>query len=141
MKTAFADSLYWTAIVKPGDQWGDPAKAAKKSLGDAIVVTTDEVLTEFLTALSRGGPALRKMAVKMVRAIMDNPNVRVIPQARDGFLAGLNKYESRQDKEYSLTDCISMNVMETQGISEVLTNDHHFEQEGFVVLIKKVSGS
>jgi len=30
-----------------------------------------------------------------------------------------------------------MNVMESHGLTEVLTNDHHFEQEGFAVLIKK----
>lgn len=90
MKTVFADSLYWIAIVKPGDQWGAPAKAARESLGDAIVVTTDEVLTEFLAALRRGGPQLRKAGAKMVRAILDNANIRVMPQARDGFLAGLD---------------------------------------------------
>jgi hypothetical protein len=28
-----------------------------------------------------------------------------------------------------------MNVMDARGIREILTNDHHFEQEGFVVLI------
>lgn len=141
MRIVFADSLYWTASVKPGDQWSGPAKAARQRFGEAIVVTTDEVLTEFLAALSRGGPTLRKTAVKMVRAIMSNPNVRVMPQTRDGFFAGLSKYESRQDKEYSLTDCISMNVMESQGISDVLTHDRHFEQEGFVVLITKGLGA
>ena len=38
-------------------------------------------------------------------------------------------------KEYSLTDCISMNVMKTESINEILTNDHHFDQEGYDVLI------
>ena len=136
MKTTFADSLYWIAIVRPNDSWGPSAKAAREKLGEAILVTTDEVLTEFLAALGASGAALRQKAVKMVRAILANANVKVMPQARDGFLRGLQKYEDRLDKEYSLTDCISMNVMETQGISEVLTNDHHFEQEGFVVLMK-----
>lgn len=89
MKTVFADSVYWIAIVKPGDQWNGPAKSVRQELGDAVVVTTDEVLTEFLTTLCKGGPMLRKAAVKMVRAILDNPNVKVVPQTRDGFLAGL----------------------------------------------------
>jgi len=137
MKTVFADSLYWIAIAKPGDQWSRPAKAAKQGLGEAGIVTTDEVLAEFLNMLCPGGPSLRKTAVRMVQAILDNPNVKVVPQTRDGFLAGLQRYDARQDKKYSLTDCISMNVMKAQGISEVLTNDHHFEQEGFVVLVKK----
>jgi len=73
----------------------------------------------------------------MVRAIVDNANVRVIQQTREGFLKGVTLYEERPDKEYSLTDCISMNVMELHSLTEVLTNDHHFEQEGFNVLIKK----
>jgi predicted nucleic acid-binding protein len=134
MKTVFADSVYWITIVKPGDHWAGAAKSAKQSLGEAVIVTTDEVLTEFLTTLGNSGSILRKTAAKMVRAILDNPNVKVAPQTRDGFLAGLQKYDARQDKEYSLTDCISMNVMEAQKISEVLTHDHHFKQEGFAVL-------
>ena len=136
MKTVFADSHYWIAIVKPGDPWAESAKAARSSLGEAFIVTTDEVLTEFLAALSKG-EHMRKQAVKMARAILENLNVKVIPQTRDSFLKGLTFYENRSDKEYSLTDCISMNVMKAELLGEVLTNDRHFEQEGFTVLIKK----
>ena len=110
MKTVFADSHYWITIVKPGDSWAESAKAARSSLGEALIVTTDEVLTEFLAALSKG-EHMRKQAVKMARAILENPNVKVIPQTRDSFLKGITFYENRSDKEYSLTDCISMNVM------------------------------
>ncbi len=137
MKTVFADSLYWIAIVKPQDPWGEAAREAKKSLGDVRLLTTDEVLTEFLAALSGWGEKLREQAAKMVRAIISNPNVRVIPQSRDSFLRGLELYEQRGDKEYSLTDCISMNAMRSESIVEVLTNDNHFEQEGFTILMKK----
>ncbi len=73
----------------------------------------------------------------MVRAILDNPNVKVIPQTRDSFLKGLAFYENRSDKNFSLTDCISMNAMRAEALLEVLTSDRHFEQEGFTVLIKK----
>jgi predicted nucleic acid-binding protein len=73
----------------------------------------------------------------MVRSILENPNVKVIPQTRDSFLKGLTFYESRNDKQYSLIDCISMNVMKNESLVEVLTNDRHFEQEGYTVLIKK----
>ena len=135
MKTVFADSLFWIALVKPEDQWAKAAKTAKSNLGDVLIVTTDEVLTEFLTALSRG-KRMRKQDSKMVRTILANPNVKVVPQTRDSFLKGLTLYENRGDKEYSLTDCISMNVMKAESLVEVLTNDRHFEQEGFTVLIK-----
>lgn len=136
MKTVFADSHYWIAIVNPHDQWAEAAKDARALLGEALIVTTDEVLTEFLAAL-RSGKHMRKQAAKMVRLILENPNVKVIPQTRDSFLKGLTFYESRSDKEYSLIDCISMNVMRNKSLFEVLTNDRHFEQERFTVLIKK----
>ncbi len=69
MKTVFADSHYWIAIVKPDDPWAKAAKAARSALDEVFMVTTDEVLTEFLAALSRGEP-MRKQAAKMVRAIL-----------------------------------------------------------------------
>ena len=136
MKKVFADSHYWIALAKPRDQWEEAAKAARALLGEALIVTTDEVLTEFLAALS-SVKHLRSQAAKMVRYILENPNVKVIPQTRDSFLKGLTFYESRNDKQYSLIDCISMNVMKTESLLEVLTHDHHFEQEGYTVLIKE----
>ena len=136
MKTVFADSHYWIAIVNPGDPWTEAAKAARSALGEVFIVTTDEVLTELLAALSKG-EHMRKQAAKMVHVILENPNVKVVPQTRDSFLKGLTFYEKRSDKEYSLTDCISMSVMKAESLVEVLTNDRHFEQEGFTVLIKK----
>jgi uncharacterized protein len=73
----------------------------------------------------------------MVRAIMENPNVKVLPQTRDSFLSGVKLYEERSDKQYSLTDCISMNAMRAESLSEILTIDNHFEQEGFTVLMRR----
>ena len=137
MKEVFADTLYWVAIVKPDDPYAKGAKQAEEDLGEFITVTTDEVLAEFLTSLSKGGAVLRKIAANMVHAILDNPNVKVVPQSRDSFLKGLELYKNRTDKKYSLTDCVSMNVMKNKKISEALTHDHHFEQEGFKNLMKK----
>ena len=135
MITVFADTIYWVATARPNDQWKEPAQQARKALGNIRLLTTDEVLTEFLTSLSDGGEHIRRQAVQMVRAILDNPNVTVLPQSRDSFLAGMQLYEQRPDKKYSLTDCISMNAMKRVPINKILTNDHHFKQEGFVVLM------
>lgn len=137
MKKVFVDTLYWVAIVRPNDPWQAAAKRAKSSVGNVLMVCTDEILTEFLNALSPGGEYIRKKAVEIVKKILDNPNVKVIPQSRDSFLKGLELYEQRADKAYSLTDCISMNIMAKESITEVLTNDRHFEQEGYVVLINE----
>lgn len=136
MRRVFADTLYWIAVTRPGDQWSEPSRAARALLGRVHIVTTDEVLTEFVNALSEYGDWLRLLGVRAVHAILADPNTTVVPQTHDSFLNGLKLHEARRDKEYSLTDCISMATMAEHGITQVLTHDHHFEQEGFVVLIK-----
>ncbi|MGA2065871.1 MAG: PIN domain-containing protein [Thermoguttaceae bacterium] len=140
MRKVFADTVYWLATVKPGDPYEAPAREARQALGPCIMVTTDEVLCEFVTALRKGGPPLREKAVQTVKTILDNANVRVVHQSRDSFLRALDRFSRRLDKEYSLTDCSSMNVMEAEGIRDILTHDHHFEQEGYNVLIRKGRG-
>lgn len=45
-------------------------------------------------------------------------------------------YAARFNKGYSLTDCISMQTMRHLGVTDVLTNDRHFEQEGFRALFR-----
>jgi hypothetical protein len=67
---------------------------------------------------------------------MDSLEVRVTPQSRESFLGGLPLYRARPDKGYSLVDCISMYTMRKEGLTEVLTNDRHFEQEGFRALFR-----
>ena len=62
----------------------------------------------------------------------------MFPQSRDSFLAGLELYRARPDKGFSLADCISMQTMRREGLTEVLTNDRHFEQEGFRALFRGV---
>ena len=86
MKTVFVDTHYWIAVTRPDDQWRESAKAARTTLGPVLLVTTDEVLTEYLAALSGGGEVLRKLAVDAVNAIHKDANVRVVAQSRDTFL-------------------------------------------------------
>ena len=50
--------------------------------------------------------------------------------------AALALLRARLDKTYSLCDAVSFVVMRQYGINEGLTTDRHFEQEGFVRLLK-----
>ena len=135
MTTVFADTFYWVAVFQPNSSWREPAKRARESLGNVRLLTTDEVLNKLLAAMSKHGEHYRREAMREVRAILTDPNVTVLPQTRESFLRGLGRYEHRLDKEYSLTDCISMIAMKEKSVTKVLTNDHHFAQEGFEVLI------
>ena len=136
MRTIFADTFYWVSLANAKDDWHASVKRVSENIGSALLVTTDEVLSEFLTFYSSFGALWRRNVVAMVVAIRTNPNVRTLPQTRASFDAGLRLYRSREDKEYSLTDCISMEAMREHGLHEVLTNDHHFVQEGFSMLIQ-----
>ena len=136
MRLVFADTLYWIAVTKPADQYATRAKMAKAAVDDALVVTSDEVLTEFLNALSSSGPGVRSAGASIVGALMRDVNTRVIPQSRDMFLKALELFGDRLDKGYSLVDCSTMVIMRAEAIADILTNDHHFAQKGFNVLIK-----
>ena len=83
---------------------------------------------------AKPGRATRQRAKATVRRLLASPAVTILPQTRELFLAGLTLYEARPDKEYSLTDCMSMHMMRREGLTEVLTNDRHFTQEGFLIL-------
>jgi predicted nucleic acid-binding protein len=130
----FADTFYWVALLNPRDPFHARVASVNLGLGAARLVTTDEVLTEVLNWFSRSGPIWRGKATILVRNLHSNPDVDVLPQTRADFDAALALYEARPDKGYSLTDCRSMVALRALGISEVLTNDHHFTQEGFTIL-------
>ena len=55
------------------------------------------------------------------------------------FLEALALYEARPDKSYSLTDCLSMQVMRREGLTDVLTNDHTSPRKGFISSSRKSS--
>jgi hypothetical protein len=132
----FADTFYWAALTSVDDPANPRAVDASRSLGSETIVTTDEVLSEYLTFFARARPSIRERAGRIVIELFNNAKVRVIPQDRESFLSGLLLYRARPDKGYSLIDCISMQTMKREGLSRVLTNDHHFVQEGFQALLR-----
>lgn len=136
MRAAFADTLYWVAFANPSDQWHPQAVMICQDQQITRLVTTDEILAEFLTQFSSMGPRLRLKAVALVEAILADPSVQVIPRSRDSFQAGLKLYESRPDKGNSLADCVSMNSMRALGLTDALTFDEHFVQKGFRALFR-----
>lgn len=135
MRNVFADTHYWIALASPNDEWHEAAESVGTRLGITRLTTTDEVLIEFLAYFSSKGSYWRETALRLVKMTMANPNVTVVQQTRDSFNSGLGLFEQRFDKAYSLTDCISMQTMRQQNLREVLTHDHHFTQEGFIILL------
>jgi predicted nucleic acid-binding protein len=137
MNVVFADTFFWIAFTNIQDQAHERAKEFTQSTALDKICTTEEVLTEYLNYFAGWGMKLRQKAALNVQNILTNPTVRVIPQSSGSFSTGFALYRARFDKGYSLTDCISMETMRHEGIVDVLTNDMHFEQEGFRAVFRR----
>jgi predicted nucleic acid-binding protein len=135
MKKIFADACYWIALINPHDQLHEKSVDLANRLSEVHFVTTDEVLTELLNYFSSKDYRAKEVAIGFIRDALSNPKITVIMQSRDSFLEGLGLYEKRIDKQYSLTDCISMCMMKKSEINDVLTADLDFQKEGFTILL------
>ncbi len=138
MREIFADAGYWIALLHSGDQHHVKAEAVASGLGKALIVTTQMALTEVFNATARMGEDARRHVIQLSDDLENDPNVEVIPQTDDQFRAAVERYASRSDQRWSLTDCASFLVMEERKISEALAYDRDFEQAGFSALLREI---
>jgi predicted nucleic acid-binding protein len=131
MSEVFADSFYYLALLNPSDRF-HTALQATNALNRQIV-TTLWVLMEVADALS--APAVRRRTHQFLHRAGADANTVVIMDKAPWFSRGVELFGKRLDKSWSLTDCISFEVMADRGILEALTGDHHFIQAGFRTLL------
>ena len=98
-------------------------------------LTHNYVLAEFVP-LCQVRRLNRTDALAFVADLLDNPLVEVLWVDEILHRAALTLLQARPDKAYSLCDTVSFILMQHRGITEALTTDHHFEQEGFVRLLE-----
>lgn len=99
------------------------------------LITTNYVLAE-LVALMSSRNVPRPSVIAHVETIKNHPNVDMIHIDSSLDADAWDKLKSRPDKDWSLVDCTSFVVMQQRGMTEALTTDHHFEQAGFIRLLK-----
>jgi predicted nucleic acid-binding protein len=131
----FADTVYFAALLVPNDALHEIAVRVAGRASDNTFVTTDSVLTELLAYVAKRGAHARAQAVGLIDDMQIDPSWTLIRQIPDHFDRAFSLYRRRLDKGYSLTDCMSMVVCTDLGIADVLSHDHHFEQEGFAILL------
>ena len=137
MRTLFADSGYWIALLSPRDQLHERVRELTSGLRPFSIVTTQMVLVEMLNHLSKEGERIRTAAERMVGELEARRDVEIIPQTDAQFRGAVRRYASRNDQRWSLTDCASFLVMEERGINEALAHDRDFEQAGFTALLRE----
>ncbi len=136
MAIVFADAGYFIASLNERDGLHARAEAITRRLAPLEIVTTEMVLVEVLNHYSDAGERLRTRAAQMVLDLTENPNVEIVPHAGTPFRAAVERYNSRRDQTWSLTDCASFIVMEERNITDALAHDHDFEQAGFNTLLR-----
>ena len=130
---AFGDTFFFLAFLSPSDKWHDAAVALMDHYAGQLV-TTEYVLVELANAMA--DPRDRLACGDFIEALRSDHDVQIAASAPALFEQGLNLFRARFDKRWSLTDCISFVVMEQESLREALTGDHHFEQAGFVALLR-----
>lgn len=133
MTTVFADAFYYFALVNPADARHGAAQKFTAGFSGKIV-TTAWIMAEVGDGLAK--VINRPLFMQMVSELQMDPDVLIVPPTLDLFNEGLDLYGQRTDKDWSLTDCISFVVMARRRITQALTADHHFEQAGFISLLK-----
>jgi predicted nucleic acid-binding protein len=133
MTPVFADASYYIALLSPRDQHHHDAVRISGELRQPVVVT-EFVLVEVSNALA--AVESRGRAVALWTHLKNDPSVTIVTVSIQLLAEGRALYANRPDKEWSLTDCISFVVMQERELEEALTADHHFEQAGFVTLLR-----
>jgi predicted nucleic acid-binding protein len=126
----FADTSFWIALSSKRDQYHSRAIAWQVVVmrSASRIVTTEAMLWEWLNAMAHA--TTRAISAEVYRRVHEDKRIEIVPF--DPVLNGtaVDLYRSRIDKDWSLTDCLSVVVMERHRLTEALTSDHHFEQAG-----------
>jgi len=108
------------------------ASAAYKKA--TIRLTHSYIIAEYV-ALATARRFPRSSALAFVADLLDNPDIETVWVDEPLHRAAVELLMGRQDKTYSLCDAVSFVLMRQRGITEALSTDRHFEQEGFIRLL------
>lgn len=133
MKTVFADSFFYFALLSPTSNFHREAQQFSAGFAGTLL-TTAWVLTEVGDGLSRAPN--RPLFLELIDELKADPDVIIVEPDEQSFEQGLALFRDRPDKDWTLTDRISFVVMKDRDITDALTADHHFEQAGFKILFK-----
>lgn len=138
MPDLFADTAGWGHLVDPTQTYHSQAATIYRTARQQgrQVITTNYVIAELVALLTSPLRVPRPAAIAFIEGLKTSPYVEIVHVDAQLDEAAWQLLKSRQDKEWSLVDCASFVLMQQRGIFEALTTDHHFEQAGFVRLLK-----
>jgi predicted nucleic acid-binding protein len=134
MKPLFADTSFFVAVLNERDVFHSLADQLSRQFSGPVI-TSHWILLELANYFA--ARQKRSLVPVFIDSLLSDPMMQCEPANAPAFTQGLELYRQRPDKTWSLTDCLSFQIMQRLAISQVLSSDHHFEQAGFEILLKK----
>ncbi|MBX3290334.1 MAG: type II toxin-antitoxin system VapC family toxin [Acidobacteria bacterium] len=138
MKKLFVDTSGWANLAYSSEPFHDQAvQAYSSALSDNVrLITTNYVIAELVPLLTSVLKIPRPRIIEFINSIKGSAHFEIVHIDGDLDTLAWKHLEARSDKNWSLVDASSFVLMQELGMTEAMTTDHHFEQAGFVRLLK-----
>jgi len=136
VSAVFLDTSGLVGVVNTDDQWHSQAEKIWTDLiaSPTELITTSLVLIELADGLAR--IRHRGLALQIVDALRASDRITIVQSDESLELFAWKLFRERMDKEWGMTDCVSITLMAQRGMLKSFTADYHFEQAGFQRLLK-----
>ncbi|HAO79196.1 MAG TPA: PIN domain nuclease [Verrucomicrobia subdivision 3 bacterium] len=133
MSVVFADAFYFVARLNRRDQHHERVLKFSRDFR-ARLLTSDWMLMEVADALAES--ECRGRVREFILHLRQSSVCEIVPASRELLDRALASYHQHADKDWTLTDCVSFVIMRDRNVTDALTGDKHFEQAGFIALLK-----
>jgi uncharacterized protein len=138
MTSLLIDTSGWGNLIDPTQPFHQQTailyRAARQQ--KHRILTTNYIITEVIALLTSPLRIPRPQIIAFIQSLRDSPYIEILHIDSETDAQSWQLLASRQDKAWSLVDCSSFVIMQQNKITQALTNDHHFEQAGFIRLLK-----
>ena len=127
----FVDTSYIIALASKKDENHNYAFETSKFIKNSKIklLTSEFIIIELCNSFSKSN--LKNVVIDSVNSIYMDNSVEIIKLNGEYYQLGIELFCKVKDKNWSLVDCISFEILKAKNIKNVLTFDKHFVQAGF----------
>jgi len=139
MPRVFVDTAGWGHLLDSSQLFHRQASSIYRRARreSTRCLTTNYILAELVALFTSPLRIPRLEVIAFIAGLKSSPHVEILHIDRTLDAQAWQLLNDRPDKDWSLVDCASFVVMQQFGLREALTTDHHFEQAGFIRLLKE----
>ena len=138
MSNLFVDTAGWANLFVPTESYHAQTLeyVLKARQNRQILVTTNYIIAELVALIGSHYRSPRDRVFQYIDSVRENPSIQIVHIDLSADARAWRLCKSRPDKAWSLVDASSFVVMKKMAIQQALTTDRHFEQAGFIRLLK-----